>query len=360
MKYKKYRIVSFIMILAAFSSLFQGCSSKVSSKENSKSNFDIKDTVRIVDSYMESLMAGDYDKCMSMYTEELQKKTLKDANNDIPILSYRIDEINEVGRTGMIKVKVSRGIENNPSSVLHEYTFKVVKKDDEYKIDSIVSVPQKEVFQKGSTLRIRDKNNVKTNLLVNISGIPKYAFSKNDKGEMVQIKSPLKNFGLCSFAYLGTKIAISTNDNKDSYICITNIDETQSTAADGNQMDNENSEEGNASPGIVKEIPVGKEIISLDIVKNSSVTLMAFSLDEKFIVVSFKTSKNEKYIKVYNASSGELIPFSFEKEYNIKENDLVFAKFEKNFLIYKVVPKDGSKAAIWQLDLKKFKDEKVS
>lgn len=350
------------MILLGCSLSFFSCSKEKKEVSNKKSeSFDISETVKVAEKYMDKLVQGDYDACKSFYSEDLKSELLKTPGNlanEVPIMGYKIEESNQVGYSGMIKINVSRASLNTPSATLHQYIMKISKKDDKYVIESIISNNLKETFSKGRSIRIRSKNDVKTNLLVNFSGMPKYAFSKDDKGELFRLKVPMNYFGSSCISYTGEKVCINTTDSKDNYLAVLSVDESLKTI--GEEEKKQGDEENSSEVEEVKEKPIGKDIFSLDILKDTKVIHMDFSPDEGFIEVSYERPFYGKFIRIYNTSNGDIIPFSFEEEYNIKNADLEFVKFDKSNVIYKVIPKEkNSVGTLWQLDLKKFKATKV-
>lgn len=360
-KNKIFRIIIVIMILSCSVSIF-ACTKKENENSNKKGkSFDIKETIKVAEDYMDNLMKGDYDACKNLYSEKFKSELIKTSSNmvnEMPIMGYKIEETNQVGYSGMIKIDVTRASLNASYGTLHQYIIKISKIDDKYLIDSIVSTALKETFSKGITMRIRSKDDVNTNLLANFSGIPKYSFSKDDKSEMFKLKVPMQSFGACCISYSGEKVCISTTDLKDVYLAIISVDESLKTQGEENKG---TTQDGGKSEGEeVKEKPVGKDIFSLDILRDTKVTHIVFSSDESFIEVSYERPSYGKFIRIYSTSNGDMIPFSFEEEYNIKNNDVEFVKFSKDFAIYKVIPKDNkSMATMWQLNLKDFKSEKI-
>ena len=124
-----------------------------------------------------------------------------------------------------LRLRVARTSMDSSLSCLDEYTIKIVKDGAEYKISEVTSSPQKEAFVEGTGIRFRDKKNVKSNLIIDKSGIPKYVYSKDDEARLYKILVPLKEFRSINFNYEGDKIAVSTY-NKNSFIGVVNIDES--------------------------------------------------------------------------------------------------------------------------------------
>src|SRR3712207_8328294 len=84
----------------------------------------------------------------------------------------------------------------------------------------------------------------------------------------------------------------------------------------------------------IKEKPVGKEIVALDILKDSKIEYMVFSKDEKLIAVQYDTNNKSKNIRIYYVNSGDLIPYIFEENYPIDKVNVKFVSFGYNVLNY--------------------------
>jgi len=332
-------------------------------EENAKANaFELKDAANIVDGYMGYIMKEDYEKSKKLYTAELLKKTSNMPVSDIKIKGFKVTESIEVGNSGVFKVRVARTSMVSSLACLDEYSIKVIQEGKKYKISDIVSSPQKEAFGADIGIRFRDKKDVKTNLIIDKSGIPKYAYSKDDKARLYKIIVPTKKFGAINYNYEGDKLAVCTYD-KNSFIGIVNIDESLAVQGEASGQSSQPSPNG-GSEEIAKERPIGKDLVQLDLLLNCKVEFMTFSLDEKFLVVQYK-EKTDKYIKVYEVENGDIIPYDFKKEYPKEKFQLVFSSFGEDTMYYEVIPKSSvknSKPKIigkWKLDLNLFKAKKI-
>lgn len=359
---------------------FTACKGAKSNGEaqESKESFDINIATNILNSYMGYMYNGDIERGKELYSKELFEKGIEPYPTDLKILGFKTDEVNEVGRSGVFKVKVVRGAPDRVVSILDNYNIKIELKEKEYKITEITTDTEKESFLEGEGIRLKDKNNVKNNLIVDMSGIPYYAFPKNDAAMINKAPVPRKNFGMIVFSYNGERVAITTKDEKNIYIGIIKIDETGAmqgggggggggTAAGGNGAGNSNGGGGGGggSSLIIKEPPMGKEITSLDILQNATIESIAFSLEEKVIMTQYKTEGKGTTLRVYDVESGELVDFKFEEKFPIEKVDVIFSSFDKEALNFEVKEKEGAgKDAAdllgkWQLDLKKFQVKKL-
>jgi len=365
------KILSCLLIIFCILSCV-ACTKK--EEKNSKENsFELKNASTVVDSYMSFIMNGDYGNGKKLYTKKLFKETSNMPISDIKIKGFKVIESIEVGNSGVFKVRVARTSMVNSLACLDEYSIKIIQEGKKYKINEIISSPQKEAFAQSIGIRYRDKKDVKTNLIIDESGIPKYSYSKDDAARLYKIVVPLKKFTSINFNYEGDKLALSTYD-KNSFIGIVSIDESLAVQGSGGSPQGQPSQGGGGgSEEIAKEKPIGKELVQLDLLMNCKVEFMTFSLDEKFLVVQYTKEDKDKYINIYSVDNGEMVvPVDFKKNYPIEKFQLAFSSFGDDTMYYEVTSKannkgaksndKGSKSNIigkWKLDLKSFKANKL-
>lgn len=342
---------------------FTGCTKKEQEEKPKVNAFEIKTATNVVESYMKFIMKEDYENARKLYTKDLFRKASNMPISDIKVKGYKTTESNEIGRSGVIKVRTTRTSMTSSLSSLDEYTIKIVKDGAEYKVSEANSTPQKEAFAEGLSIRFRDKKNIKTNLVIDKAGLPRYAYSRDDAAQLYKIPVPTKEFSSINFDYEGGRLAISTY-NKNSFIGIVNIDESLAVQGDASkQMDQQS--QGGGSEVIAKEKPIGKELIPVDLLLNCKVEFMTFSLDEKFLLVQYIKENLGKCIRVYRADNGESIPVNFEKDYPIAKVQILFSAFGEDSMTYEVIPNatiNSSDTGIigkWKLNLKNNTIEKL-
>jgi hypothetical protein len=337
--------------------------------KSEKDSFDIKIATNIVETYMGYMVENDMESAKKLYSKELAKKNKATIETDLKIFGFKMDEVNEVGKSGVFKIRVTKATTDKPSATLDMYNIKIEKEENEYKIKEINSMTEKDAFFEEDALRIRDKNNVKTNLLIDKSGIPQYTYSKDDKAQVNKTSVPKSKFGVIDFSYSGERIAISTYD-KDSYIAVVKIDETQATqgsGADGGAGGASGGSQGQqgGSKTKVRETPVGKEITSVDYIKDCKIELLTFSLEEKFMLVQYDKGQLGKSLRLYDTDSGDLIPVSFEEKFPIGKVNVVFSSFGKDVLTFEVnetkntTKSESQLIGKWQIDLKEYNVKKL-
>jgi hypothetical protein len=365
------KLLSYFLI-PCFLVSFASCKTQKKETQTQQSNdFEIKVAQNVVDVYMKALMKEDIENAKKLYTEELTKDTKESQKSELKVKGYSIEETSEVGRSGFFKIKVARMSLTQPIATLDECSIKVVKEGADYKIKEVKNETEKEAFFENETLRVRSKNNIKTNLLIDSSSFPQYAFAKDDKGNVSKQIVPRGKFSVMNFGYEGERIAISSYE-KDSYIGIIKIDEsmaTQGGGGGGGQGGGEQGGAGGAGGGagggkggqqgtMAREQPIGKEMISIDLLKDAKVEFMTFSEGEKFLIVQYNKPQLGRCIRIYNTDSGELIKEKLEEKFPYGKVEILFSSFDKDVVNFDVIQKDmndksaAEKAGKYQMNLK--------
>lgn len=358
---------SSFMLVIVLVSIFLGVGCSASSKEDNMAEnpFDIKSATIVVNKYMNDLMKNDMENVKKIYSSKLLKKSEYIQNTNLLIKGYNVDEVSELGSEGIFKISVTRSDLTKSYAGLDEYKITVIKEGINYKIDEIESSPIKEAKLEDKGIRLKSKTNVKSNLIIDDAGLPVYAFSKDDKSSVEKIPVPRNNYGILAFSYSGDSIAISTFD-KNSYVGLVQIDESlESQGTNDSTGSTGSSQPMGGSNTSAKEAPIGKEIISLDIIKDSKIQFMTFSLDEKFVAIQYDKTGKGRCLRVYKTSSGELISYNFEEKFPINYVEITFSSFDKDVLNFEVSEKPNAPSTAyeyvgkWQLDLKEFKAKKI-
>ncbi|MDW8801655.1 hypothetical protein P8V03_10875 [Clostridium sp. A1-XYC3] len=363
-----------IIVIIFVSCAFVGCkSNKKEQAKESTETFDMKAATNVTETYMKYLMKGDIENSKKFYSKELLKSSAPEENKSLKIFGYNLSDTSEVGKSGVFKLRVSRSDVTKPFASLDEYSIKISKEDTDYKINETNNNVQKEAFIEGDQIRLRNKNNVSTNLVIDLGSIPNFAFSKDDKSNIDKIPVPRAKFSIINFAYGGDNLALATED-KDSYIALIKIDESlavQSDKGGGGDEQGGGGNGGGAKAGQdtggskTKEKPIGKEITTLDLLRDSRVELISFSPEEKHVTVQYTKPGVGHCIRIYKMDGGDMIPFKFEEKYPLDKVDVVISSYDKDTINYDVIPKKAGDKTVnniigkWQLSLKDFKEKKM-
>lgn len=361
MKRKVILIVMFITILT-----LSACSSNKSyPRGNDVNAFNNKEAIKLVDQYMEYLFHGQYKEAKELTTITAPIEDGTGASEELKTMGWKVEDLNSIGDSVLVRARVAKSSKGQCISLLEEHMVKVKKHGQLYKIEEIQVSRQEEAFKSGESLRVRQKNNVDTALLIDKGGFPHYIYPKGGKEPIREVQVPSDiEFAMNTFNYAGDKIALAM-EQKGTFIAIVKIEETLGVHGDKQNNSNESDDNKDNSKNKVRETPLGKELISVDLINDGKVVLMSFSKDEKFLVVQYKTPEGIDFIRCYNAESGEVIGIDIEKQFPKDKAHVSFSNFDKNHLYIEVKAVEDNEETyknlngIWQIDLKDFKIKKL-
>lgn len=360
---KKQKVIKSLLLMFIVCVFLVGCgSSPKSNSEQTKNDFDMKAATNVADTYMNYLIKGDMVNIKKMYSKNMINEPVKNENNKLKIFGYSTNDISQVGKSVAFKMNVSRSDIEKPFASLDEYSIKIVKENNNYKIEETNNVPQEEAFIYKSTIKMKTKDTADVNLVMTLKSIPSYVFSKDDKANIEKIAVPRQHIGFMNFSYGGNLLAITTYD-KNCYIGVIKIDESLATQGQQSGGDDGGSDggEGSENKEDMMKKPVGKEITSMDILKNASVDFIEFSKDEKLLAVQYKNANVGSCIRLYKVDGGDMVKYKFEEKFPLDKVNIVFSSFGEDILNFDVVAKDKKNSSIsnivgkWQLNLKDFK-----
>ncbi|KOA18796.1 hypothetical protein CLHOM_28440 [Clostridium homopropionicum DSM 5847] len=354
--------------------MLTACTQKKAENVREKDRFDIKVANNVVEKYLKYVSEENFTEASKLLTEKLKKSTNEVKANDLKIKGFRVEEMGESGGKGNFTVRVIKINASKPETQLLDYKFKVLKDGIDYKINEIKPANNKESFRESNQLRLRKEKEVETFLITDFDGLPKYAYSKDDSANMKSQLIPKTNYGMMTLNYSGDTIALTTTGD-GVFLGILSFDDTMKTqgsqggmkggggAGGGAEGSDQGAGAGNAGTKGNREKPIGKEMTICDIIQNGNIENLMFSKDEKLLAAQY-TKGNARCIRVYTIGSGELINVKFEEEYPLNKVDVVFDRFEKEKMIYKVVPKsDQDKnnefVGQWEMSTKNFKIKKA-
>ncbi|KEI00709.1 hypothetical protein IRP63_13140 [Clostridium botulinum] len=358
---KKY--TSYVVIIFTIFTLV-GCSNKQYENVKEKDVFDMKIATNVVEKYFHYLELDKYKDAGDMLIGKAKTDTKDVKPSDLKLRGHRISGIMESGGEGNFKIDVMKSNISKSETQILEYRITVSKSGMEYKISDVNSVLMKEVFQSFDQLRLRKENQVDNVLVTNMDGIMGYTYTKGDNGKLVSEMVPKKHFGICALNYSGDTLAITTTD-KNCFLGLVILEDTMQTQGQPTDQEKGGEQGGGAgqSTKMIKEKPIGKQLIPCDILKDTIIENMLFSQNDKLLVIQYKKG-NDRCIKVFDKENGDQITTIFEEEYPLSKVDVVFKDFQKDKMRYNVVGKgkeDKSNQYVgeWELDLKNYKISKI-
>lgn len=343
---------SYIIIGLSVICMLVSCSSN---KSYNSDEFNTDDAEKIIGNYMDAIESNNLDEAKTFLDKEVLDKLEYPKKSELKTSGWNIEDSALSGSSAIFKVKTSSFSDQKPYSLLEEVTIKIKKEDDEYKIIDVGVNNVKETFMDKDEIRIREKDNVKTQLLIDLEKMPSYMYYKDDVAKFNKLDIPRKSFDIISLAFSGNKMALSSRD-KASYVGVVAIEDSVATQG----QDEGQGKQGDAKPKTTpKEIPAGKKILNVDLIDNVKVKEMAFCKREKFLAVQYEG--NEKFLKCYNAESGEEVSKELEEKFPKSQYDVIFSKFKMDKLIFSVKSKQGGdeKDGSYEMELEDFEIEKL-
>lgn len=342
---------SYIIMILSIICILVSCSS---GKQHNDNEFNSREAQDVLEKYMDAIELNDLDKAKTFLADEQLEKLKTPEKSKLKTSGWNMEDSMLAGSAALFKVSSSSFLDENPYSVVEEISIKVEKIDDKYKISDIGATNIKEAFMDKDEIRLRQKDAVKTQLVIDLEKMPSYTYYKDDVAKFNKIDVPRESFDVISLSFSGNKMAISSSD-KASYVGIVEIEDSVPT--EGEEQGQQNS--GESKKMTPKEIPIGKKITNIDLVDDVKIKEMAFCKREKFLAVQYEG--NEKFLKCYNAESGEVVSKSLEEEFPKSKYDVVFSKFKLDKLIFDVKSKQGEdeKDGNYEMELEDFEIEKL-
>ena len=351
---KKQLAISSILMIVFFSLI--SCTNNKETMSYENYLFDLIYGRKITTEYLRSIIDEDIDKANSLCLEELVAKNKELKSGVSKITSFQLYKSVEGSNYGYYIYDVIRANNDEPKTDLERCILKVIKNGDNYKISEIKSQVQKQLYIKGESLRIVGENGVDSNLVIDMSNIPNEAYLKENAIMIYKENVPKEEFGEIGIGFMGNKIAISTQNSKNSYICITIIDDS-SMSGSGIEVSGDTSI-GNSQEIIEK--PIAKQLISLDLLNNSKINELIFSKNDQNLSVNYSINGVDR-MNIYNTDSGSIVSLRLEETFPVESYNTVAKYFEGNSIVVNVssTTSDSSKDGEYIIDLETLEIEKL-
>lgn len=334
------RILSSILILTI--SILIGCT-KVQKQENV--NLDLFDVFRGRDlaiGYLINIRKGDISKANEICDKELVSKNVNLVEGVSKIISFQLDRTIASSEFAYYIFNVIRDSSVEPKSDLESYTIKVNRNGDNYIIGEIKAESQRELYIKNNSLRIIGEKGGKSSLVISLSNIPKDTYLRANEIMLYKERVPNNNFGKVVLGFTGEKVAISTIDEKNSFICIAYIDET--LIQEGVGVVSQSTESQSSSLNELQEIlekPVTSKVVAVDLLNNSKIEDFIFSKEDDNLAVNYKNENGINRLNIYKTGDGEKLETNFEEIFNKDIYNIKAQYFDEHKIIFDVYKSDG-------------------
>lgn len=355
------KIISIMLILTT--GILISCT-KVEKNEGSMVDlFDILKGKSIAKEYLLDISKGNIDKANELCDSELISSNVNLSEGVSKLASFQLDKTISGSDFSYFIFNVIRDSNVEPKSDLESYTIKVNRDGDKYTIGSVKATSKRELYTKNRALRIIGEKGGKSSLVISLNNIPKDTYLRNNKVMIYKEKVPSDDFGKVVLGFTGQKVAISTINEKDSYICVVYIDDTLMEGGTDEVLSGTPSESASLTQiEDITEKPVSRKVVSVDLLSNSKIDDFIFSKEDDNLAVNYKNESNISRVNIYKTEDGELIESNFDKEfpkelYNIKGNYFDGEKF--NFSVYKNDNTEDNLTGTYNINIKSLEITKL-
>lgn len=331
------KIISIMLILTT--SILTACTKTNKNEEAMLDLFDILKGKDLAKEYLVDVSKGDISKANELCDSELISSNVNLSEGISKVTSFQLDKTISGSDFSYFIFNVIRDSNVEPKSDLENYIIKVNRDGESYKIGSVKATSKRELYTKNKALRIIGEKGGKSSLVISLNNIPKDTYLRNNKIMLYKEKVPNDNFGKVVLGFTGQKVAISTVNEKDSYICVVYIDDTLMEGGTDEVSPGTPSQSSSLSEiEELMEKPVSRKVVSVDLLNDSQIDNFIFSKEDDNLAVNYKNKDNISRVNIYKTEDGELIESNFDKEfpkdlYNIKAN--YFDGEKLNFSVYK-------------------------
>lgn len=337
MKVKK--LIINIFYISTMILIFSGCKSV--NNENPQVNiFNPTAAIDVAKEYLDNVSKGNMSEANELCVEELLNKNKIVSTGTSKIVAYNVDELIETYNSVYVVFNVLRSSDTEPKCDLDSFAIKVAKIKDDYKITEVKAVNKKQIFVKNNGLRVIEEGAGNSQLVVNLSSMPKDVYPRDNKIMLYKEPAPTNEFGIISLSYTGQKIAISTIGEKDVFISIGYLDESKEVQG-SSEGQTSNEAKSNEELQDLLEKPIAKKVVAVDLLKNAEIENLIFSQEENNLIVEYKENSGAKRIKIYKTESGELVSTKIDTMFPSEKYNVVLDNLDKNAIYINVSQIEG-------------------
>ena len=355
------KIISIMLILTT--SILISCTKMEKNEEAMLDLFDVLKGRTLAKEYLLNISKGDITSANELCDNELISNNVNLSEGVSKLASFQLDETISGNDFSYFIFNVIRDSNVEPKSDLENYIIRVNRAGDKYTISSVKATSKRELYTKNKALRIIGEKGGKSSLVISLNNIPKDTYLRNNKVMLYKEKVPNDNFGKVVLGFTGQKVAISTINEKDAYICVVYIDDTLMESGTDEISPGTPSESASlAEIEDIMEKPVSRKVVSVDLLNNCKIEDFIFSKEDDNLAVNYKNEEGINRLNIYKTEDGELIESNldgkFSKEvYNVKAN--YFEDENLNFTVYKNDNSKDNLTGVYDINIKSLEITKL-
>ena len=356
MKVKKFLIN--ILLITLIILMFTGCKS-INNKNPQVNIFNPTAAMDVAKSYLENVSKGELTKANNLCVEELLNKNEIISTGTSKIVAYNVDNLIESANSVYVVFNVLRSSNTEPKCDLDSFAIKVVKVQDDYKINEVKAVNKQQIFVKNNGLRVVEDSAGNSQLIVSLNNMPKDVYPRENKVMLYKEPVPLDEFGTISLSYTGQKIAISTVGKGNVFIAIGYLEEGKIVQG---SIQGQTSNEAGSSQELQELLdkPIVKKVVPVDLLKDVNIKNFIFSQEEDHLIVEYIEKLGVKRIKVYKTEDGTLVNTKIDTMFPAEKYNVVLDGLDKNAIYINVSAVEGKDnidkelLGSYKLDLKNY------
>ena len=334
------RVLSFILVLTI--SILIGCSKVKDNNEVALDLFDVFKGKELAINYLINIRNDNIEKANEVCEKELVDNNVNISEGISDISGFQLDKTIASSEFAYYVFNVIRDSNIEPKSSLESYTIRVNRSGDNYSISDIKANSQRELYIKNNSLKIIGEKGGKSSLVISLNNIPKDTYLRENKIMLYKEKVPNNNFGKVVLGFTGQKIAISTVDDENAFICIAYIDNTLMERGTYEISANTNSQEGSvAELQEILEKPITSKIVPVDLLNNVQIENFIFSKEDDNIAVNYKNNMGIDRLNLYKTDDGAIVDAKLDEFFNKDIYNVTAKYFEDDKLIFDVYKSDS-------------------
>ena len=335
------RVLSCILVLTI--SILIGCSRVKEENVASLDLFDVFKGKELATNYLINIRNGNMEKANELCVKELVDNNINLSEGVSEVAGFQLDKTIASSEFAYYIFNVIRDSNIDPKSDLESYTIKINRSGDNYSISEIKAKSQRELYIKDNALRIIGEKGGKSSLVISLNNIPKDTYLRENKVMLYKEKVPNNDFGKVVLGFTGQKIAISTIDDKNAFICIAYIDNTLMENGTDVIADSTNPQ-GNSISGLqeVLEKPITSKVVPVDLLSNVKIESFIFSKEDDNIAVNYKNQTGIDRLNIYKADDGAMIDAKLDEVFNKDIYNVKAEYFDDDKLMLNVYKSDST------------------
>lgn len=331
-----------------------GCNEN--NKEVKADIFNIKIASEVASDYMQKVTSGEFEEANKITTKSIKdNEDIKGIKKD-NINGYKLDRVSEGADHAYFKYLIVREEKDESRVDLDSLVLKVEKVNDEYLVDEIKSKNEKQIYKVDKTLRSRDYEIGKSQLLLRMKDLPREVYPSKDNVVINKEGVPQGSFSKIGIGFNGNKVAFTTTDNLRTFIGLIVVEDSKATSGSANSSASVEKDIDRAIDDAL-EVPILNKLIPYDVVDGSKVEKLLFSKDDGELIVQIREEGKGSGIRIYKNPTGELLKLNLNEYFPVEKYSSDVMRIDDKGVFIKVtaLTDDKKNEGTYKIDVEELK-----